>query len=154
MAATSKAKTDDELAEVVMLMANGLNLKQACAQAGVGYANTVKRIGESEQLTKLHAHAREAYVFHRVDAMHEIALNEPDVQRAKLRTSLIQWEAARILPKQFGEHKSLEVATVKDLNTMTSEEIDARLAELLAKTGMGLVRLSDITDVEGKSLLD
>ena len=42
MAATKKALTDDDLAEVIATMADGINLKEACTNAGIAYSNCVK----------------------------------------------------------------------------------------------------------------
>ncbi len=149
MAGTTRprALSEDAIADVVSKMAEGLSLKQSCEEAGIGYANAVKRIAESEMLTKVHAHAREAYVAHRVDAMHDIAVQEPDVQRAKLRTDLIKWEAARILPKQWGERTALEVTTTNKVD-LTREELEAEFKSLLSLGRLRLVPESQVIDAE------
>jgi hypothetical protein len=108
MAATKKALSEEQIAEIIALMSNGITLKMACKQAGVDYANIVTRITKSETLTKAHARAREEYQRIRVDEMREIAENEPDVQRARVMIDVIKWEAARVLHKEYGDKITAE----------------------------------------------
>lgn len=104
MAATSKALSEDDIAQIIEHMTEGLTLKQSCELAGVGYTNIITRIGKSETLKKLHACARDEYARFKVQAMHDIAKDEAiDVQRARLMVDCIKWEAARVLPKEFGD---------------------------------------------------
>lgn len=101
--------TEEKIAEIVARIAEGMTLKQSCEQAQVGYCNVVKRIGESDVLTKLHAQSRIEYARYQVQRMHDIADTEPDVQRARLKVDVIKWEAARVLPKEFGDKVTQEI---------------------------------------------
>lgn len=99
--------TDEQIAEVIDRVADGVSLKKACAEAGFEYTNIVRRIRKSDALTQLDARAREDYQRTRVDELNEVALNEPDVQRARLMCDNIKWEAARVARKIYGDKVDL-----------------------------------------------
>lgn len=97
------AISEERVAEIVAQVAEGVTLKMACEQAKVNYTNICERIGKSKVLTELHARARESYAHYQVQRMHEIADTEEDVNRARLKIDCIKWEAARVLPKVYGD---------------------------------------------------
>ena len=99
---------DDEIIAILDLMPDGYTLKQACAQSGRGYWNIARRIHASEVLGQLYARAREEYAHHQVQKMHDIAVTEQDVSRARLRIDCIKWEASKVLPKVYGDRLELD----------------------------------------------
>lgn len=101
--------SDDKIAAVIERLAEGLNLKESAAIDGFSIKNIYTRINASPELKDLHARAREDYQRTRVDEMHQIARTEPDVQRARLLCDNIKWEAARVLPKVFGDKITSEI---------------------------------------------
>lgn len=152
MAATSRAVSEAAIIEILERIEEGLTLKASCAVSGLGYANIVKRIGENEQLTKYYAHARESFVRYQVQRAHEIAADESiDVQRAKLMTDLIKWEASRTLPREYGERTSVDVTTTAK-ESVTREELETQIKQLLRSAGMRLVPASSVIDDEAKQL--
>jgi hypothetical protein len=153
MAATSRAVSEAAIIEILERIEDGLTLKASCAVSGLGYANIVKRIGENEQLTKYYAHARESFVRFQVQRAHEIAADESiDVQRAKLMTDLIKWEASRTLPREYGERTALDVTTTNKLDSMTREELVVELRGIFRNGRMRLVPESQVIDAEAKQL--
>lgn len=57
------------------------------------------------------------------------------IQRSRLRVDTRKWLMAKLMPKKYGERQDINVnATIQNL---TQEQLDARLAELLRKTGIG-----------------
>jgi hypothetical protein len=120
------ALTDQDIIEIIERLADGLTLKQSCKKSKRGYANVVKRIGENPDLKKLHAHAREEYVRSRVQDMHDIAKNTRiDPARARLMMDAIKWEAARVLPKEYGDRVQQEVI-INDNRTLSQRMHQAR----------------------------
>lgn len=105
-----KILTEDDIAEVISKMIEGITLKQACEKSGVSYCNINKRINESENLTKLHARARDEFAHVCVQKMFDIVDLEEDVQRARLKCDNIKWYAARVLPKVYGDKMHNEVS--------------------------------------------
>jgi len=96
--------TDEQIIVLIEeLGETGISLKAACDKHGYVYRTVMNRIRGSEELTALDARARKDYVRVRARELNEVAMNEPDVQRARLLCDNIKWEAARVLPKEFGD---------------------------------------------------
>ena len=125
--------TEEQIAAVLARIGEGLTLKQSCKLAKFDYVNVVKRIGVSSELKQLHARAREEYVRTRVQDMHDIAKNTKiDPQRARLMIDVIKWEAARVIPKEFGDRVQQEVIITN--NTTLSQRMQAARARAALKT--------------------
>lgn len=150
MAATSKAMSEQTIADILSKMEDGQNLLQVCRAAGVSYSAVRRRINDSPDLTALYAIARQNYAHAKVDELHIIALSEPDVMRARLRCDCLKWEISKVLPKIYGDKLSVET-TIND-RPKTREELTAEINALLHLSGMVLVKKADILDVEPKHL--
>lgn len=119
---------DEQIEQAFSLMAEeGVSLKAACQAVGITYSSTRDRIYSDQRLSALHARAREGYLDSRVQEMNEIALTEPDVQRARLMCDNIKWEAARILRKKYGDRLEID-QTVRTVKSMTDEELEREIA--------------------------
>lgn len=130
------AITDEEIVEIIERLADGLTLKQSCKKSHKDYANVVKRISSTEELKRLHAHAREEYVRTRVQEMHDIAKNPRiDPHRARLMIDVIKWESARVLPKEFGDRVQQEVIITNN-TTLSQRMQQARNRAAAKKAGV------------------
>jgi hypothetical protein len=151
MAATTRALSEETIVEIISRIEDGQTLKQSCAQSDIGYANCVKRIGESEELTKAYARAKDGFARYMVQHMFDVAKDETiDVQRAKLIVDTAKWYAARTLPKEYGERTAVDVTTNKV--DMTREELETQIKQLLRSGRMRLVPESQVIDAEAKQL--
>lgn len=123
--------TDEQIEVVIARLADGLTLKQSCKKSKFSYTNIIRRIGDNPALKQLHARAREEYVRSRVQDMHDIAKN-PKIEpaRARLMMDAIKWEAARVLPKEFGDRVQQEVIITN--NTTLSTRMAAARARARA----------------------
>ena len=96
-----------ELAEKILdRISEGESLRRICADDGMPDRRTVLRWLESDkELATKCARARELQADSIFDELREIAEdgNPEDVQRAKLRVSTLQWMAAKLAPKRYGE---------------------------------------------------
>ena len=96
-----------ELAEKILdRISEGESLRRICADEGMPDRRTVLRWLEADQeLATKCARARELQADSIFDELREIAEdgNPEDVQRAKLRVSTLQWMAAKLAPKRYGE---------------------------------------------------
>lgn len=112
--------TVEMIEEVIARLADGLTLKQSCKKSKLSYTNVVRRIGDDPALKQLHARAREEYVRSRVQDMHDIA-KDPKIEpaRARLMMDAIKWEAARVLPKEFGDRVQQEVIITNNTTLST-----------------------------------
>lgn len=125
--------TDEQIEEVIARLGDGLTLKQSCKKSRFSYTNVIRRIGASQALKQLHAHAREEYVRCRVQDMHDIAKNPRiDPQRARVMIDVIKWESARVLPKEYGDRVQQEVIITN--NTTLSQRMNAARARAAAKS--------------------
>ena len=124
--------TDEQIEVVIARLADGLTLKQSCKKSKFSYTNIIRRIGDNPALKQLHARAREEYVRSRVQDMHDIAKN-PKIEpaRARLMMDAIKWEAARVLPKEFGDRVQQEVIITN--NTTLSTRMAAARARARQK---------------------
>lgn len=99
--------TDEVIAGFFKEMTAGLTLKQVVEKHNFDYAHVSLKISKSEDLTRLHARAREEFAHVCVEKMFQIADDEPDVQRARLKCDNVKWYAARVLPKNYGDKMQL-----------------------------------------------
>lgn len=127
--------SDEQIEKVLEDMGeSGLSLKSACTAAGIAYPAVRQRIYSNERLSSLYSLSREEYLIHRVQELNRIVAEEPDVSRARLMCDNIKWEAARVMPKKYGD--KIEVEHGGEIANMTDEQIDAKLAGYVAKLGL------------------
>jgi len=62
--------------------------------------------------------------------------NGEAIRRSQLRIDARKWMAGKLKPKKYGEKLDLNVSG--RLETMPEEKVDARIAELLGKAGIGI----------------
>ena len=107
--------TDEQIIEAIEeLGETGQSLKSVCDKHGMVYRTVMNRIRTNDELMALDTRARQDYARNRVRALNEIAANEPDVHRARLMCDNIKWEAARVLPKEFGDRIQATVGSDPD----------------------------------------
>lgn len=115
---------------------DGESLRTICASKGMPSRRTVMRWrDEMPEFAAKCARAREEQAHAIFEQIQEVADkgNPEDVQRAKLRVSTMQWRAAKLLPKVYGD--KVEV----DLNAkIESEDTGALLAELSRALGVSV----------------
>lgn len=136
--APRKLLSEDFIAGLIAKMIDGdkpKSMKEVCKAAQVSYTNIVDRISAAPRLTELYARTREAMAELMVGQLDQIASQEVDVQRARLKCDNTKWYAARILPKQYGDRVQVEAKV--EARTMTDEQLDAKILELAASLGIG-----------------
>lgn len=123
-----------ELAEKILdRIAGGESLRRICADEGMPHRLTVLRWLEADkELATKCARARELQADSIFDELREIAEdgNPEDVQRAKLRVSTLQWMAAKLAPKRYGEkiqaeHSGPDGGAIK-FDTVTRRLVDPK----------------------------
>ncbi len=93
----------ESIKQALEMMAEGNTLKHCCVDLKLNYMAAWKAIHNSDELAELYARAREAYAHSKVQQIHDVAVDEPDVQRARLICDNIKWEACKVLPKVYGD---------------------------------------------------
>lgn len=147
MAATSNVVTDEEIEVIIGRVAGGMTLLQSCKKSKRDYININKRINASQQLKQFYAHTREEYGRTRVQQMDDIARDKSiDPQRARLMCDNIKWEAARVLPKEYGDRVQQEVIITN--NTTLSQRMKASRTRVERQVATALPPRMEGGDVE------
>jgi hypothetical protein len=121
--------------EAIRRLASGTPLVVACRDLNIPRSTFYHFIGNESDLLDMLARAREEYAESIVCEMREIAETVEDVGRAKLLCDNIKWEASRLAPKKYGDRTALDVSGDLNISNMSDDELNAKLADFLAKTG-------------------
>lgn len=101
------SKFTDEIAESICeRMMDGESLRAICRDDDMPDRSTVLRwLDADEVFAARYARAREAQADALFEDMQEVADsgNVEDTQRAKLRVATMQWRAAKLAPKRYGD---------------------------------------------------
>ena len=150
--------TPDELAKhkatICERIANGESLRQILETEGMPASSTVfKWLSDDASFSEQYARAREA----QADAVFDDILSIADdgrndwmqrnygeetrrvengeaIRRSQLRIDARKWMAGKLKPKKYGER--LDLHHSGGIETMSEEQVNARLAELLGKAGI------------------
>lgn len=115
--------TDDLVNKILDGIMDGKSVRQICADSDMPDNRTVQRwIANNADFAAKCARARELQADNIFEEMQEVADygNPDDVQRAKLRVSTMQWRAAKLAPKKYGERVQTEHSG--DLNVTVAFE--------------------------------
>ena len=144
-------------------LSEGESLRSICADDALPSKATVMRwLRASSEFRDQYAHAREAQADTLFDEVLEIAdnsandtevddetgavrVNHEVVARSKLRIDARKWMAGKLRPKVYGDKLDLEHSGAINVSNMSDEEIDNRLAKLMADLGISsLASLSEV----------
>ncbi|OCP36746.1 hypothetical protein [Ensifer sp. LC163] len=148
----------DELVDTICeRIATGASLKAICEADDMPAQSTVfKWLSEKPDFSERYARAREAQADALFDEILSIAddgrndwmekvsaegesigwrENGEAVRRSQLRVEARKWMAGKLRPKKYGEKLDLNVSG--SLETMPEERLNARIAQLLGKAGVG-----------------
>lgn len=147
---------DSHKATICERIANGESLRQILETEGMPASSTVfKWLSDDASFSEQYARAREAQADAVFDDILSIAddgrndwmerqdkdgetvgwtLNREAVARSQMRIEARKWMAGKLKPKKYGER--LDLHHSGGIETMSEEQVDARLAELLGKAGI------------------
>lgn len=116
-------------------MAAGESLSKICEDADMPAKSTVTgwALQDVEGFAAQYARAREAQAEHYAEEIITIADTEEDANRARVRIDARKWTASKLLPKRYGDRVELEHSG--SIQTVSDEQLDKRLAELMGRTG-------------------
>lgn len=126
----------DLIVQAIARLAGGTPIVAACKELGIVRSTFYHVINNDHDLLDMLARAREEYAESIVCEMREIAETVEDVSRAKLLCDNIKWEASRMAPKKYGDRTALDVSGDLNISNMSDDELNAKLADILAKTGV------------------
>lgn len=139
-------------------IADGESLRQICSDEGMPATSTVFLwLSEDPQFSEQYARAREA----QADAVFDDILSIADdgrndwiekrnadgqvigwqengeaIRRSQLRIDARKWMAGKLKPKKYGEKLDLNLSGA--IGSLSEEQVNARLAQLLGKAGIDL----------------
>ena len=105
-------RTDELVTRILDGIIDGKSVRQICEEPGMPSRHTVQRwIAEDAEFAAKCARAREMQADNIFEEMQDVADNgnPDDVQRAKLRVSTMQWRAAKLAPKKYGDSVRAQV---------------------------------------------
>ena len=132
-----------DIADIIIeRLASGESLRKICSDEGMPAESTVRLWATSDR-DGFHARYTRAREF-QMDALSEDLLEiadnaKADVQRSRLQVDTRKWLMSKIAPKRFGdrvamEHTGRDGGPIEYAN-LSEEEIDARIATLIAGAG-------------------
>ena len=149
------AYTEALAEEICARIAGGETLKQVCRDEHIPADSTVRTwvLDDREGFSARYARARDLHLEGMADDITEIAedgsndwmeretksgriirtVNEEAVARSRLRIDSRKWLLSKLKPERYGD--SLKLTGQLDLNHKTDDQLNARLAQLLGKTG-------------------
>ncbi|MER9574889.1 terminase small subunit protein [Mesorhizobium sp. M0400] len=147
---------EDVASRILEKLVEGSSLRKTCAAEDMPAASTVFLwLSRHPEFSERYTRAREAQAEAMAEDTLDIAddgtndfkkttnadgstddvFNSEHVQRSKLRVDTRKWLMAKMAPKKYGDKLDLNVAG--SLQTMSEEDINARLTQLLGKAGIG-----------------
>lgn len=119
---------------ICQLIASGKSLRDACKEEGMPGESTVRLwvIKDYEGFAAQYARAREEQAEHFAEDLISIAddMSIPSDQK-RIMVDARKWTASKILPKRYGD--KVEVEHSGGIKNLTDEQVETRLAELLAR---------------------
>jgi leucyl aminopeptidase (aminopeptidase T) len=125
------SKYSDQLADKICeRIADGESLRAICADKNVPGKRTVMTwLSDKEEFRHRYAQAREEQADFYADEIIEIADNEADTNRARVRIDARKWKASKLAPKKYGDYQRVHSKMEHDFSEMSDEELDRQLAE-------------------------
>ena len=135
-------------------LSGGESLTSICKDDGMPAKVTVfKWIRNDAEFANQYARAREAQAEHYLDEIIQISddsvldtdidpesgnerTNHDVIQRAKLRVDSRKWAMSKLAPKKYGDRTALDVSGDLNISNMSDDELNAKLSELITKTGV------------------
>jgi hypothetical protein len=121
---------------VCELLMNGESQRKIAEQAGVGLASLIRWIAADPDRS---ARAREARIAaaRQFDEMAETEIRQAadpfSLAKARELAQHFRWKASKVSPKEYGD--KIEIDQKTTLTDLTEEQLDAKLARLLAAGG-------------------
>lgn len=134
--AYSQEQIEAHKATICKRIAEGESLRAICKAKDLPSAETVRVwLSEDRAFSAQYARAREDQADFYADEIIEIADSTSDPNKARVQIDARKWKASKLQPKKYGD--KIDVNHSGSIQTMSEEQVDARLSELLGKAGVG-----------------
>jgi hypothetical protein len=121
---------------VCLEITEGKSLRTICLDPAMPSAETIRVwLIDDGEFAAQYARAREEQADFYADEIIDIADGAKDANLARLQIDARKWKASKLVPKKYGD--KLDLTHSGSLERLSDEQLDARLAELLGKAGIG-----------------
>ena len=112
-------------------VANSVNKYKVAAQTFFQWCD--EDVNKFKRYARAHTKRADALF----DKMVDVAVNMPDVNRARLVNDTIKFVCARISPEKYSEKQSINIIgnVTQNITSMTPEDRDEKIRELMQKAG-------------------
>ena len=98
--------TDELLLKICALIASGLSLRKVCNLPGMPDRQTFYNwMAKYPQVIDQYAQASKTRRSEKFEEIEDIANEEQDVQRARLKIDVIKWQLSKEEPKKYGDRQ-------------------------------------------------
>ena len=128
--------------KICNLLIKGESTNKICKRKGMPSRVTLgKWLRKYPEFAIKFLEAKQIQTYFNVDDVRDIAddcdgSSSSEVMKAKLRVDTLKWEAARMLPKIYGDKASLDI---RETEEVTSERMEAIVGTVLEKLNRSLV---------------
>jgi hypothetical protein len=130
------------------LYAGGLPITNACKQAGISHQTLVDRCKSSDIVRSAWNAAHEMHAAALVAQSIDVAAQDPDPQRSRVRMQAFQWAASRVDRKNWGDRVDIQVEQKVSI-TAALEAAEQRL-----RLGSDLIIDGAAQVIEDKALIE
>lgn len=132
----SPEEIESHKADICEMIATGKSLKSICDTESMPSRPTVYQwLAEDSDFSDRYARAREEQADFYADEIIDIADVAKDANLARLQIDARKWKASKLQPKKYGD--KIDLNHTGTLGHMTDEQLNARLAILFGKAGIG-----------------
>jgi hypothetical protein len=125
------------LNNIIDEVSQGKSLFKSCAANKITTQTFYNWCDENKKYFDLYARAYANRADSLFDKSIDIAVNMPDVNRARLVIDTIKWVAGKINPQKYSDKQTINIIgnVTQNITSMTPEDRDEKIRELMQKAG-------------------
>jgi len=133
----SQTEKENILNNILQRVANGDSLFKSCAKEKINYQTFFNWANENKKVLDNYAQAYAMRCDALFDKSIDIAVNMPDVNRARLVIDTIKWVAGKINPQKYSDKQTINIIgnVTQNITSMTPEDRDEKIRDLMQKAG-------------------
>jgi hypothetical protein len=125
------------LNNIIDEVSQGKSLFKSCAANRITTQTFYNWCDENKKYFDLYTRAYASRADSLFDKSIDIAVNMPDVNRARLVIDTIKWVAGKINPQKYSDKQTINIIgnVTQNITSMTPEDRDVKIKELMQKAG-------------------
>ena len=119
---------------ICLMVADGKTLRQVSTETGLSLGTILNRVSRETKHVEQYARAREtASDLFETDIIEAALASSPETASAdRVKIDALKWVAARRSPKKYGDKVQQEHSGSVNLNGLTDDDLDRKIAAALA----------------------